>query len=215
MSPLALLKANACLVMIIWSRRISLVERSRSRFALVFSCVQVMNLFLFLMMTARVDSGRSKPMRDGQDQLLCLIWCDIFVFVSHMGHGVRFYAAVREACRSRHHVQLVPVGCGGAANIMCHRRWMWRRDESIIAEAKKVIGWSCLVSYSVKKISLCSLHSLILLILFCCRVFPFWSHLIRKTSKGMPITMEMRNERVAKLGRHASGVVDDWKSDMW
>jgi hypothetical protein len=52
-----------CLVMICWSPWISLAERSRSIFALVVSCVQVENYFLFSMMPMRVVSGKSKLMR--------------------------------------------------------------------------------------------------------------------------------------------------------
>jgi hypothetical protein len=40
-------------------------KRSRSSFALVVLCVQVRNCFLFLMMSMRVASGRSKPQRVG------------------------------------------------------------------------------------------------------------------------------------------------------
>jgi hypothetical protein len=52
-------------VVIIWSPPISLAERSRSRFALVVSCVQVRSFFLFLAMPTRVGCGRSKPVRLG------------------------------------------------------------------------------------------------------------------------------------------------------
>jgi hypothetical protein len=65
MSPLALLKAYACLVVIFCSPWISLVERSRSSFALVVSYVQVRSFFLFPTMLMRDASGRSKPMRVG------------------------------------------------------------------------------------------------------------------------------------------------------
>jgi hypothetical protein len=44
---------------------ISLVECSRSSFALVVFCVQVRNCFLLPAMPTRVVSGKSKPMRDG------------------------------------------------------------------------------------------------------------------------------------------------------
>jgi hypothetical protein len=44
---------------------ISLVERSRSSFALVVFCVQVRNYFLLPAMPTRVVSGKSKLMRDG------------------------------------------------------------------------------------------------------------------------------------------------------
>jgi hypothetical protein len=44
---------------------ISLVERSRSSFALVVSYVQVRSFFLFLVMPMRDASGRSKSMRVG------------------------------------------------------------------------------------------------------------------------------------------------------
>jgi hypothetical protein len=65
MSLLVLFKAFACLVVIFWSPLISLTERSRSRVALVVSCVQVRNCFLFLVMSMKVVSGKSKPMRVG------------------------------------------------------------------------------------------------------------------------------------------------------
>jgi hypothetical protein len=68
MSSLALFKALACLVMIVWSRWICLGEHSHSSFALVVSCVQVRIFFLFLVMPMRGASERSKPMRIG-----CLI----------------------------------------------------------------------------------------------------------------------------------------------
>jgi hypothetical protein len=55
----------ACLVVIGWSLWIILTERSRSSFALVVSCVQVRNCFLFPVILMRVVSGRSKPMRVG------------------------------------------------------------------------------------------------------------------------------------------------------
>jgi hypothetical protein len=63
MSSLAWFKAFACLVVRLWSPWISLVERSHSSFALVVSCVQVKNCFLFPAMPMRVVSGKSKPMR--------------------------------------------------------------------------------------------------------------------------------------------------------
>jgi hypothetical protein len=53
MSSLVLIKAIACLVVII------------SSFALVVSCVQVRSFFLFLTMSMRVGSGRSTSMRVG------------------------------------------------------------------------------------------------------------------------------------------------------
>jgi hypothetical protein len=59
MSSLVLFKAIACLA---W---ISLVEHSHTSFALVVSYVQVRSCFLFPMMSTRVVSGRSKPMRVG------------------------------------------------------------------------------------------------------------------------------------------------------
>jgi hypothetical protein len=62
MSPLALLKANACLMVVFWLPWIRLVERSRSSFALVVSCVHVRSCFLFPVMPISVVSGRSKPM---------------------------------------------------------------------------------------------------------------------------------------------------------
>jgi hypothetical protein len=65
MSPLVLLKSFECLVVIFRSPWISLVERSRSSFALVVFYVQVRNCFLFPMMPMRVVSGKSKPMRVG------------------------------------------------------------------------------------------------------------------------------------------------------
>jgi hypothetical protein len=65
MSPLALLKAIACLVVVFLSLWISLAERSRSSFALVVSCVQVRSCFLFSAMLMRVVSGRYKLMRVG------------------------------------------------------------------------------------------------------------------------------------------------------
>jgi hypothetical protein len=65
MSPLALIKAFACLVVVFRPPWISFVERSRSSFALVASCVQVRSFFLFLAMSTRDASGRSKPMRVG------------------------------------------------------------------------------------------------------------------------------------------------------
>jgi hypothetical protein len=60
-----LFKAFACLVVILWSPLISLAERSRSSFALVVSCVQVRNCFLFQAMPMRVVSGKSRSMRVG------------------------------------------------------------------------------------------------------------------------------------------------------
>jgi hypothetical protein len=63
MSPLVLLKAFACLVMIFWSSWISLIERSRSNFPLVVFYVQVRNCFLYPAMPTRVVSGKSKLMR--------------------------------------------------------------------------------------------------------------------------------------------------------
>jgi hypothetical protein len=65
MSTLVLSKAFACLVVICWSLWISLVERSRSSFALVVSCVQVRIYFLLPKMLMSVVSGRSKLMRAG------------------------------------------------------------------------------------------------------------------------------------------------------
>jgi hypothetical protein len=65
MSPLALLKVIACLVVIFSSPWISLDERSRSSFALVVSCVPVRIYFLFPAMPMRVVRGRSKPMKVG------------------------------------------------------------------------------------------------------------------------------------------------------
>jgi hypothetical protein len=66
MSPLALLKANACLMVVFWLPWIRLVERSRSSFALVVSCVHVRSCFLFPVMPISVVSGRSKLMRVGR-----------------------------------------------------------------------------------------------------------------------------------------------------
>jgi hypothetical protein len=65
MSPLALPKAIACLVVVFLSPWISLSERSHSSFALVVSCVQVRSFFLFSVMSTMVASGRSQPMRVG------------------------------------------------------------------------------------------------------------------------------------------------------
>jgi hypothetical protein len=65
MSSLVLFKAFACLVVICWSPWISLTERSHSNFALIVSCVQVRNCFLFPAMPMRVVNGRPKPMRIG------------------------------------------------------------------------------------------------------------------------------------------------------
>jgi hypothetical protein len=50
---------------IFWSPWVSLAECSRSSFALVVFCVQVRSCFLLPMMPTRVDSGKSKLMRDG------------------------------------------------------------------------------------------------------------------------------------------------------
>jgi hypothetical protein len=63
MSSLILFKAFACLAVIFWSPWICLVEHSHSSFALIVSCVQVRNCFLFLAMPMRVVSGKSRPMR--------------------------------------------------------------------------------------------------------------------------------------------------------
>jgi hypothetical protein len=60
-----LFKAFASLVVIFWSPWISLAECSRSSFALVVFCVQVMNCFLFPAMPMRVVSGKYKLMRAG------------------------------------------------------------------------------------------------------------------------------------------------------
>jgi hypothetical protein len=65
MSSLVLIKAFACLEVIFWSPWLSLVERSRSSFALVVFCVQVRNYFIFSAMPMRVVSGKSKPRRIG------------------------------------------------------------------------------------------------------------------------------------------------------
>jgi hypothetical protein len=65
MSPLVLLKAIACLVVVFLSPWISLVERSHSSFALIDSCVQVRSFFLLPAMPMRDASGRSKPTRVG------------------------------------------------------------------------------------------------------------------------------------------------------
>jgi hypothetical protein len=65
MSSLVLIKGFACLVGICWSLCISLAKRSCSSIALVVSCVQVTNCFLFPVMPMKVVSGRSKPMRVG------------------------------------------------------------------------------------------------------------------------------------------------------
>jgi hypothetical protein len=65
MSPSALLKAIVCLVVVFWTPRISLAERSHSTFALVVSCLQVRSFFLFLVVPVRDASRRSKPMKDG------------------------------------------------------------------------------------------------------------------------------------------------------
>jgi Na+-transporting NADH:ubiquinone oxidoreductase subunit NqrB len=65
MSPLALLKATACLVVNSLASWISLAERRCSSFALVVSFVQVRSCFLFPVMPMRVISGRFKPMRVG------------------------------------------------------------------------------------------------------------------------------------------------------
>jgi hypothetical protein len=66
MSSLAFFKAFACLVVIVWSRWISLAEGSRSSFALVISCVQVRIFFLFPAMLMKGVIGRSKPKRVGR-----------------------------------------------------------------------------------------------------------------------------------------------------
>jgi hypothetical protein len=50
---------------ILWSPWISLVERSRSSFALVVFGVQVRSCFLLPAMPTKVVSEKSKPMRDG------------------------------------------------------------------------------------------------------------------------------------------------------
>jgi hypothetical protein len=63
MSPLALLKVIACLVVVFQSLWISLAERSRSGFTLVISCVKVRSFFLFSAIQTRDASGRSKPLR--------------------------------------------------------------------------------------------------------------------------------------------------------
>jgi hypothetical protein len=63
MSSLVLFEAFACLVVIFWSPWMSLAERSHSSFALVVSCVEVRNCFLFSAMPMRIVSGRTKPMR--------------------------------------------------------------------------------------------------------------------------------------------------------
>jgi hypothetical protein len=65
MSPLVLLKAIACIVVIFLSPWISLAGRTRSTFALVVSYVQVRIFFLFLVMSTKDARGRSKPMRVG------------------------------------------------------------------------------------------------------------------------------------------------------
>jgi hypothetical protein len=65
MRLLVLIKAIACIVVIIWSRWISPAEHSRSSFALVVSCVQVKIFFLFPVISTRDISGRSKLMRVG------------------------------------------------------------------------------------------------------------------------------------------------------
>jgi hypothetical protein len=65
MSPLALIKAIACLAVVFSSLWVSLAERSRSGFARVVSCVQVRSFFLFPVLLMRVVNGRSKPMRVG------------------------------------------------------------------------------------------------------------------------------------------------------
>jgi hypothetical protein len=62
---LVLFKVFACLVVIFWSTWISLIERSRSSFALVVFSVQVRICFLFSAMLTRVVSEKSKPMRVG------------------------------------------------------------------------------------------------------------------------------------------------------
>jgi hypothetical protein len=65
MSSLALFKAFAYIVIIVWSRWISLAERNHSNFALIFSCVPVRIYILFLAMPMKGVNGRSKPMRVG------------------------------------------------------------------------------------------------------------------------------------------------------
>jgi hypothetical protein len=65
MGSLVLIKAIACLVVIVRSLWISLAERSHSSFALVVSCVQVKSFCFFLVMLMRASSGRFKPMRVG------------------------------------------------------------------------------------------------------------------------------------------------------
>jgi hypothetical protein len=65
MSSLALFKAFAYIVIIVWSRWISLAECNRSSFALIFSCVPVKIFILFLAMPMKGVSGRSKPIRVG------------------------------------------------------------------------------------------------------------------------------------------------------
>jgi hypothetical protein len=65
MSSLALLKAIAYLVVVVWSPWISLAEHSHSSFALIVSYVQVRSFFLVSVMPMRVASGRSKLMRVG------------------------------------------------------------------------------------------------------------------------------------------------------
>jgi hypothetical protein len=65
MSSLVLVKAFACLVVIIWSPWINLAKHSRSSFALVVFCVQVRNCFLFPVMSTRIVYGKSELMRVG------------------------------------------------------------------------------------------------------------------------------------------------------
>jgi hypothetical protein len=65
MSPLAFLKAIACLVMVFLSPWISLAKHSHSRFALIVSFVHVRSFFLFSAMPMRIVSGKSKPMSVG------------------------------------------------------------------------------------------------------------------------------------------------------
>jgi hypothetical protein len=60
MGSLVLIKAIACLVVIVRSLWISLAERT-----LVVSCVQVKSFCFFLVMLMRASSGRFKPMRVG------------------------------------------------------------------------------------------------------------------------------------------------------
>jgi hypothetical protein len=57
MGSLALFKAFACLVVIVWSQWISLAEGSHSSFAVVVSYVQVRIFFFFLVMPMRDAVG--------------------------------------------------------------------------------------------------------------------------------------------------------------